>query len=165
MLTLHLVRHAKAEALAASDIERELADKGTSDAMKLGTLFTSQIAQPELVLYSQAIRTEQTFKLLCDNGLQPGDAALHDRLYHASADEVHQIITKQNVSSLMIVGHNPAMAILLNRFVKEADSPARLMHFPTATLATLYFHETDFANVTNDSVANLVYLQRGADIL
>lgn len=164
MLTLYLVRHARASAIAASDDKRELTQEGRLDAARLGALFNDNLAQPEHVIYSSAIRTQQTYQIMCQAGLTAQSDAVLDGLYNASPDYLLEVIRAQKGASLMIIGHNPALAILLNRLASDDDIAPNLMHFPTAAIAKISFDEKGFYALSDAHDGHLKYLVRGSEL-
>lgn len=164
MLTLTLIRHAKAEALADSDSNRILADKGRQDARHLGRLFPKAMKQPDVILISDARRTTQTYELMAENGLACDAVHFENALYHAGADAILSLLQARQEQRVMVIGHNPAMAILLNRLVPEEQVQPSMMHFPTGSLAQINFACQNFADVTFDGSGKLISFLRGSDI-
>ena len=60
MLTLLLLRHAKAEAARGDDFARALTDKGERDAIDVGNFLTAHRLRPDMALVSAALRTSRT---------------------------------------------------------------------------------------------------------
>ncbi len=162
MRDLYLVRHARAMAIGATDKARELAPSGCADALKLGALFRAKFTQPEQVLCSSAKRTCQTLELMMQEGLAPQNQTIEEGLYNASALYLFDMIKASNAQSLLLLGHNPALAILLNRLSDDDNFAPELMHFPTATIAHLTIEETAFANLSEASNISLKSLIRGS---
>ena len=163
MLSLYLVRHAKAMAIASTDKERELAPEGREHTAKLGALFTSSLEQPDHVIYSSALRTVQTYDVLKQTGLECDSHVIDEGLYNASASYLWDIITRSEAKSLLLIGHNPALSIVLNRLVADEIAPD-LMHFPTATIAHVSFSDETFRDVTQSSKARLHQMVRGSNL-
>lgn len=164
MLTLYLVRHAKAEPLAETDNARELADQGIKDAKNLGKLFGHMLVQPDTVYCSTAKRTKQTLSLMQEAGLSCGDIHYDDDIYHASADLIIEKLQKAETKNVMIIGHNPAMAILLNRLADEQDVAPSMLHFPTGSLAQIHFSGDKFQDLEFQASGKVVSFLKGADI-
>ena len=162
MLTLYLVRHARAMAIAPSDKERELTPQGCSDAAKLGGLFQEQLTVPEAILCSSATRTIQTHQIMQKAGLSGDGVCFDDGLYNASASFFCDAIASCEVQSLAVIGHNPALAIALNQLAPADDVAPDLIHFPTATIAHITFELDDFKSVTPHSQGTLHALIRGS---
>lgn len=164
MLTLYLVRHAKAEPLAETDKARILADQGVKDAQNLGAIFTQLLAQPDKIICSTAERTKQTLEVMRNAGLRCDDVEYDEDLYHASADLIIQKIGKAEGRVLMVLGHNPAMAILLNRLAGEQDIAPSMLHFPTGSLAHIHFAGEKFQDLEFEEEGKVVSFLKGADI-
>src|ERR1700730_4777270 len=114
MKRLIVVRHAKATHKPGfDDIDRPLTGRGRGDAKRAGEWLLSDELIPELVLCSTSCRTRQTWDQLAI-ALAAGrdiDVQYVRRLYEAGDDDVLDVIgaTPDDVRTLMIVGHNPAM--------------------------------------------------------
>ena len=162
MLTLYLVRHAKTGAIAASDRDRELTADGQDDAAKLGRLFESRLEQPDYVICSPAKRTVQTFEILQANGLASRSCDIQEGIYNASPSFLLDSIKACEASSLLMIGHNPALAIMLHHLAPADDIAPDLMHFPTGTLAHITFDAADFSQLSYDSEGTLHALIRGS---
>jgi phosphohistidine phosphatase len=155
---LWLLRHAKAASDApwgGTDRERPLAARGRRDAVALGTRLAGErpplgldhIPVPELVLCSAAVRTHQTAELMVEamGGNVPVDS--YRSLYEAETDVVLQYIREidEEVTSALVVGHNPTMYRLVWELLRSDDTPAadgdraslEAHGFPTCALAVL----------------------------
>ena len=164
MLTLYLVRHARAMAIAPSDKERELAPQGRSDAKGLGSLFQDTFAAPEVVFCSSAIRTIQTHQIMREAGLSTQDVRLDEGLYNASASYLLDVVASCEAKSVALIGHNPALAIALNQIAPADEVAPQLMHFPTATIAHITFEQDEFASLTTQSQGTLHALIRASEL-
>jgi phosphohistidine phosphatase len=135
---LLLLRHAKSswDDPALDDHDRPLAPRGRKAATLIGARLRSDQTSVDLVLSSTALRARETVDLVAP----PGTVEIDDRLYGASADELLQRIRQvpDEVESVMLVGHNPAIHDLAAELVAGADEQA-LGKFPTGALATLSF--------------------------
>lgn len=118
---LVVLRHAQAEPSAASDAERPLSARGRADAAAVGTWLAGlglDLAPPtSAALVSAALRTRQTYDaLVAAAGWDGGaDAATHDAgLYSAGPEAALDLVreTAGEVTTLLVVGHNPTMAYL-----------------------------------------------------
>jgi phosphohistidine phosphatase len=138
MKTLLLVRHAKSswEHPDASDHDRPLNDRGLRDAPAMGRQLAERGVQPEVILSSTALRARTTAELIADAlGFDAARIVTDERLYAASADEVLRVIGEidGDVSSAMVVGHNPETASLAHRLSDEVHS------MPTCAVAEFTF--------------------------
>jgi phosphohistidine phosphatase len=100
--------------------------------------------RPTLVLCSSARRTRETLE-----AVSPGGATtIEPELYEASAAWIIERLRNvpDQTESAMVIGHNPAMQILVLRLagahglqLGNADLSAVQRKFPTGALATLAF--------------------------
>jgi phosphohistidine phosphatase len=143
---LFVLRHAKSswDDPGMPDQERPLAPRGRRTVALLREHLEDNEIRPALVLCSSARRTRETLE-----GVSPtGEHVIEPELYDADAaellDRLHRV--SEEVPSVMLIGHNPALQMLVLRLV-EATGPAgeesdldRLRRkFPTGGLATLEF--------------------------
>ncbi len=149
---LFVLRHAKSswDNPGLEDHERPLAPRGQTAVKLLGDHLRTAGVEPEQVLCSSARRTRETLA-----GVDPtGERLIERGLYSASAHDV--LVRLRQVSaetgSVMVVGHNPAMQVLVLRLIgangnggavvsadAEGDVGELQRKFPTGALATLEF--------------------------
>jgi phosphohistidine phosphatase len=142
--TLYVLRHAKSSWADAgsADRERPLAPRGTRAAVHVAAHLQRAGISPALVLCSSARRACETLE-----AVKPalGDQAVvevEDDLYGASAAALLARLRKvgSDVSSVMLIGHNPGLEDLTIRLSGDGDAAAISQlqtKFPTAALATL----------------------------
>ena len=149
---LFVLRHAKSswDDPGLDDHERPLAPRGQRAVKLLGDHLRDRGVAPDQVLCSSARRTRETLA-----GVNPtGERLVERQLYSANCDEVIARLRQvpEDTGSVMVVGHNPAMQLLVLRltgangngrsFARPAadENLAELQHkFPTGALATLEF--------------------------
>lgn len=137
MKRLIVVRHAKATHKPGfADADRPLTTRGRRDATAAGEWLRGQQLMPEMVLCSAARRTRQTWDQLAA-ALADGhdvDVDYDERLYEADDDDVLDIVgaTPDDVQTLMIVGHNPAMQQVASVLTSQPD-----LAFPTTAIAVI----------------------------
>ena len=163
MLTLYLVRHARAMAIASSDKERELTQQGRDDAAKIGGLFKAGLIQPDHILCSPTKRTIATLEIMAEQGLHAPSYHIEEGLYNASPSFVLEAIKSTRATCLLVMGHNPALAIMLNRLAPADDVAPDVMHFPTATMAHITFDVQSYDKISEDGKGILHTLIRGSD--
>jgi phosphohistidine phosphatase len=141
------MRHAKAEAVAASDHDRRLTARGARDAAEAGTWARSAGVLPDHAFVSTAKRADETwsaFRSAADLDLEP---QLDAGLYSAGPDAAIEVlrIAPPEARTVMIVGHNPTMAQLVHLLDDGAADPdafaAVSTDFPTSALAILEVRE------------------------
>lgn len=132
--TIVLLRHAKAEsANGIPDIDRSLTERGGADAAAAGTWLAHRGYLPDLVICSPAQRTRQTWHRLAvalaesaasgSAGAEPTAVApassapavrYETAMYNGGAGDLLNLIKTagESVSSVLLVGHNPAISQL-----------------------------------------------------
>ena len=152
MLTLYLLRHAKAAPLGVGgDYVRPLVEKGRGDAARLGAYLAARDLRPAKALVSAATRTRQTFEIV-DVGLGGTVfASLEEGLFTETATQVSNRLREMppSLASVMIVGHNPSIqeaAISLARDGDIADLQRLRGSFPPCSLAILSFDMNDWVD-------------------
>jgi phosphohistidine phosphatase len=147
---LILIRHAKAvEEDVGGDHARSLSERGRGDAAELGEWLSAQELTPELALCSSASRTRETLAALGRNI----PTILSDKLYLASTNDMLAQIqaTDDEVSTLMLVGHNPGAhglaAALVSDYAHDDDADKLMLKFPTAACAVMHFDVASWKDV------------------
>jgi phosphohistidine phosphatase len=132
-LRLIVMRHAKTgELVGGPDFERALTERGRRDAAAAGRWLRASGLVPDAVICSAARRTRQTWLGMAAELGAEVSCRLDDRLYSAGAAAVGEIIATETdpaVTTLLCVGHNPAMAQLAE------DTTGQPLEFPTAAIA------------------------------
>jgi phosphohistidine phosphatase len=155
MLTLMLLRHAKAEVgrPMLADKDRSLAERGRDDAARMGERLVRDGLVPDRVLCSTARRTRETWALVSAElgTLVPAD--FEPAIYEATTARLLTVIRRAPVDAkrLLLIGHNPALEDLANDFVREAETgaAARLAEkYPTSGLAVLELPVTAWTQAT-----------------
>ncbi len=143
---LFVLRHAKSswDDPGLPDHDRPLAPRGRRALKVLREYVRSSDIEPALVLCSSARRTVETLE-----GVEPGgEQRIEPDVYGADAGALIERLRQvpEDVPSVMLIGHNPAMQLLVLRLADRAGANAddpRLadirQKFPTGGLATLEF--------------------------
>jgi phosphohistidine phosphatase len=141
---LFILRHAKSswDDPGLEDHERPLAPRGQRACKVMAEHLRTNAIEPELVLCSTARRTRETLE-----GVAPtGKHVIESELYSASTgdlvDRLHGV--PDDVGSVMLIGHNPALQMLVLRLSRRDPEAAGMRaaverKFPTGALATLTF--------------------------
>lgn len=161
MLRLLLFRHAKSSWKEAglADHQRPLSKRGQRDAPRMGRHMAQCGFVPELVLCSTAVRTRDTLDLAlkamrASPGRSHGPKVCFDeRLYEAPPEVMLDCIgaAANDVTTLMVIGHNDGMAMLANMLATRGDAALRqrlAQKFPTAALAVLDFDCPTWADIS-----------------
>jgi phosphohistidine phosphatase len=161
MKTLFILRHAKSSWNDASltDFERPLNERGLKAAPLMGKTMLGNQFQPELILSSPARRAEQTAALVKKTASIAGDIRYDERIYEATPARLLEVISeqKENVESILLVGHNPGLEGLLRALTGESQA------MPTAALAVIDL-ETDKWSEVNSASGSLRLLIRPKDL-
>lgn len=110
---LVLVRHAKAEA-GSPDVQRPLARRGVRDAGAVGQWLADRGLVPDRAVVSPARRAVQTWDIAAGQLGDVAPARIDDLIYVNTVDDLLAVIhpTSDEVSTLLLVGHNPSMVEL-----------------------------------------------------
>jgi len=139
--TLYLLRHAKAENqdLRKNDHERLLIDKGIRHAEKMAKLLKSFRFSPEAIYSSSAVRAQHTAKIFAEQ-LGLNDRLSIDDIFYSASQQIYlQKLQKlpDDLSSVMIVGHNPVLEDLLVTLTSRSPFHCKM---PTGAIASVHFH-------------------------
>jgi phosphohistidine phosphatase len=166
--TLWLLRHAKAVAdppTGGDDFNRVLAPRGRRDGAALGKLIgqrqkghrlgkvPGKVRLPQVALVSPAARTMATAEIVLDKGAPDTRVEFPADLYGADPNVVLTRLGElgDDVSSAMVVGHNPTMQALAVGVLASDDKHGRVLlvrrGFPTCALAVIRLDIADWADV------------------
>ncbi len=119
--TLILLRHAKSvdPDPYPTDLERPLSPRGRRDAAAAGDWLREQGLLPDLVLCSTAVRTRETLEGL---RLAALPVMFEHRLYLGPAHDTLDLIRDgaPDVSTLLVIGHNPTLSMLADLLAPDA---------------------------------------------
>jgi phosphohistidine phosphatase len=141
---LILFRHGKAGE-GSPDERRELTGRGRRDSRAAGSWLREQGLGPELVLCSPAVRTRQTWDQAVEGGACGERVQYPEHLYNARPDAVLQEVRESagEAQVVLVVGHNPTMALLASQLCEGDGSGAAhevlASGFPTASVAVLRY--------------------------
>jgi len=139
MKTLVIVRHAKSswDNPGLSDHDRPLNKRGLRDAPVMGARLAQWGPPVDRVISSSASRALATAEMVTQEmGLPWDEIHIEDTLYHATEEEVLDLIWEQEdyIDGLMVFGHNPGMTCLVNDL-----SDIDLGNLPTCGVVILQF--------------------------
>ena len=143
---LLILRHAKSswDDPGLPDHERPLAPRGHRAVEVLRRHLSSSGIEPTLVLCSSARRARETLEGLA----APGEHLIEPELYNADAGALIDRLRRigDEPPSVMLIGHNPALQVLVLRLAgvagqdgDDSDLARVRRKFPTGGLATLEF--------------------------
>lgn len=135
---LFILRHAKSswDDPSLPDHDRPLAPRGRKAARRLAAFAEDARLRPELVLCSSATRARETLDLIAGS-LGAPEVVVEEGLYGASANALLDRLRRvpDDVESVLLVGHNPAMqdlAVLLSTPGPRVDEVSEKL--PTGAL-------------------------------
>jgi len=143
MRTLFLLRHGKSDwkQEVSADFDRPLNERGRDASDRVGQWMRQHHLQPEWVVCSPSKRTRETLAQLRAYLSVPDTLIdFDDQIYLADIASLLAVLTRspQDVSNVLLVGHNPGMEQLLIYFCGESpplSKKGKLM--PTASLAQI----------------------------
>jgi phosphohistidine phosphatase len=141
---LLLLRHAKSshDDPGLADHDRPLAGRGKRAAKAMSGYMSDHGLAPSLVLCSPALRARQTLERIAPALENPTDVRTEPALYEATANGLLERLRRigDEVPSVMIVGHNPAIERLtLDLAAAGPDLAEVARKYPTGALAVLAF--------------------------
>ena len=140
---LVIMRHAKAEATAASDHERRLTDRGRRDAAEAGRWARGAGVLPDHAFVSTAARAHETWDSFARGAELTLEPDLDSSLYSAGPDSALEVLRTAPAAArtVMVVGHNPTMAHLVHLLDDGSADPGAFAEisagFPTSAVAVL----------------------------
>jgi len=148
MKTLYLVRHAKSswDHPELKDIERPLIDSGITKTKKIIGHFNKKQVTAGLIISSPAVRALETARLIADGIAYPVEKIrIEQAIYEAAVDDYIDVITTcpDEVSSLMIFGHNPTITYVANFFLSK-----KIELVPTSGVVSVIFDTDQWSGIT-----------------
>lgn len=139
MKTLYLMRHAKSswKDPHLEDHERPLNKRGKRDVPVMGKRLKALDIKLDRIFHSDARRAVDTAIPIGEwIGLLPSAVLSEPHLYHSQQDSILDFVRglEDGWEQVMIIGHNPGLHDIANRFIVPA-----LTKLPTSGIVTLVF--------------------------
>lgn len=153
-----LQRHAKAEKDGDDDLSRPLSTVGLSNAAVQGETMRQMELYPELILHSHAMRARQTAEIMAVKlELSQGYTVEDSELYCCDSSDLMAIIRNlpDEVNSVLIVGHNPAIEI-----VADSLGPSGFGHFRPSEAAVYNFDIEEWRAISPRSCTDNRFLAK-----
>ena len=149
MKTLYLIRHAKSswDDPFQNDFERPLNSRGRSDAPRMARRLKEKEVHPDLMLSSPAERAISTCKIMAGKiGYDINNVRTDRRLYHASEDELLQVVRELHDANdeVVIFAHNPGLTDFANRLYRRNFTD----NIPTCGIVALKFDIASWKDAT-----------------
>jgi len=144
MKQLILVRQAKSswDDLSARDFDRDLNDRGRSDAYEMGERLAQRAFVPDAFVISASQRTRSSAHLMAEALNFPhADIQTKDDLYLANPSTMLKLIrqTPDHIQRLIVLAHNPGITELTNRMARTY-----INNVPTCGMAILEMNITSW---------------------
>ena len=164
MRRVYLLRHAKSswKDRSLADRDRPLAGRGRRAAKAVAGHLEAERIRPDLVLCSPARRTRETLERVAAAFGDQVEVRLDETLYGASEAELLACLRAlpQEVDSVMVIGHNPALEELALALASEGAELARMREkYPTAALATIDLPADDWSAIERGSGELVAYVR------
>ncbi|MBX9449206.1 MAG: histidine phosphatase family protein [Taibaiella sp.] len=134
---VYIMRHAKTEdAFLADkpDFQRNLTERGKSDAAMIAERFRGKHPSPELIIASTAIRAADTAKIVAGATGYAEEKILWDKdLYLCEASKIDQVISgiSGDYTTVLIIAHNFGITDFINHKIEDFFTD----NLPTAGIA------------------------------
>ena len=144
MKSLSFIRHAKSDWASPllSDHDRRLADRGQKSSAIMKDFFATANKNFDIVFSSTALRAVETIEIIKPS-IKDTEIIYKKDLYTFDDQIMLEFISKitDDISSVLIVGHNPAIQETVLR-LSEIDQMSNLLNrveqkYPTAAFCTL----------------------------
>lgn len=111
---LVVMRHAKAEQLGPSDLERQLTRRGHDEAAEAGRWLAARGFVPDHALVSSAVRTRETWAEVSGAAGWSLEPDFQSALYAAGPESALDLLRllPRTATSVLVLGHNPTVAYL-----------------------------------------------------
>jgi phosphohistidine phosphatase len=156
MKTILILRHAKSswKHPELSDHDRPLNKRGKREGPQVGEHLRAQGLQPDIILSSTAVRAQATAQAAAEGCGYEGEIRYIPDLYRADIEDFMGILQglEEAVNTVMVVGHNPDLEMLLSFLTEEDES------LPTAALAQVELPIESWRELDPDKRGKLVHL-------
>lgn len=142
-----IVRHAKSVPYGYdNDFQRDLTDRGITDAEKISTILKEEGIIPDLIIASPARRTMHTANIYCRNlDIDPATIRQEASFYDsATTQDFIEVLQKlpDEVQTVCVFGHNPAVYYWVSNLVKYFNGD-----MPTCSTVAIDFAVDKWADV------------------
>lgn len=149
MKRLLIFRHAKSSWTDPnlSDFERPLNERGLRTAPFMGKLIVERGLSPAAIISSPAKRARQTAELVVNEIGVETNLSFDDRIYEASPNALRIVVSEtiSDLTSVMIVGHNPGIEGFIRHLTGKIES------MPTAALAVIDLNIESWKEINHDT--------------
>ena len=148
MKTVILVRHGRASPAHpdVDDMDRSLRRSGSMDSERMARDLEDLDVSVDTLISSPALRSRSTADLFAARFFLPVDT--DERIYNGIDSDLLDVIqeTDEELSSVLLVGHNPGISDLLRDLLDDDFDD-----LPTASVAVLEFNVRDWQDIHSGS--------------
>ena len=146
---LILTRHAKSvwDDPGISDHDRPLTDRGLRDARTIGGWLQAQGFVPDQVICSIAARAAETWEALAPMLTPRPGVQFSAVLYCASPDTMLGVLRRASGDTVMLIAHNPGIAMLAGLLAGTAPGRSDFARYPTAATTVLTFADQSWSGL------------------
>jgi len=146
--TIYFLRHAKSDwsVSGQKDFDRELNQRGQTDAPKMGRRLFELGVSPEIIYASPARRTTDTAELVAEQLHYNTDLVVfEEQIYEASVRSLLNFINAldDKYSRVMLIGHNPTLT-----YLAESLTKSELGNIPTCGAVNIEFNLDSWKEVS-----------------
>ena len=156
MKTLYFIRHAKSSwKHTVGDRHRPLKKQGVKDALQVSKLVAQTIVKPQVIITSDAIRTQSTATYFKDAFELKNDAfVVNPELYDFSGQQVMKLIKelKNTQDCVMLFGHNHAFTSIVNIL-----GSIGIDNVPTCGFVAITFDVDKWSEITTGTTVKTVF--------
>lgn len=137
---LYLMRHAHSgwPQPGERDFDRTLDARGVAEAEAVARMVVSSGYKPQLILCSAAVRCRQTAESFHSITGEGPEIRFIEDFYNAPFETYLAAIEAETCQTLMIIGHNPSIEVLLEALIGSERTASTIpTGFPTAGFAAL----------------------------
>lgn len=163
---LILLRHGKSDwdTPSDSDFDRPVSTRGITEISLIADKLASLIPNETCIICSPAVRTRDSLALA--RPFWPKCKTVFDeRVYEAGISQLIASLQDHGEhSSVVIIGHNPGLVMLLHLLLQDESWTSQTAHFPTSTAAVLS-SSVAHCGLMNAKCAHLVALLKPKDLI
>ena len=156
MKTLYFLRHAKSSwKHTVGDRQRPLKKQGVNDALQVSKLVAQTIVKPQVIITSDALRTQSTATYFKDAFALKNDAfVVNPELYDFSGQQVLKLIKelKNTLDYVMLCGHNHAFTSIVNSL-----GSININNVPTCGFVAITFEVNKWSEITTGTTSSMIF--------
>jgi phosphohistidine phosphatase len=152
MKTVYIVRHGKAVPAHANiaDADRLLTDTGVARTCKIAEYMNETKPVIDQIIASPAERAYATALIIADKlGIKANKVVSDEKLFTGDESDVLEVIEAldDSIKSVMIVGHNPVITMVSNRFANP-----KLESLPTTGVVSVHLDTDNWVDLKKAKV-------------